>query len=274
MKATPESPGPRSCIVLGAKGFVGRAIADEGRNRGYEVVEVDIDNYDGCVGASADILINANGNSKKYLAKEDPTLEFDLSVRSVMRSLFDFSVKQYVHLSTIDVYSERTDPAENSEEAVIDIARLDPYGLHKYMAESLVQQYAPSWLVLRMGGFVGPGLRKNSIYDLLKKLPLRVHPDSEYQYLHTEELARIVFDLVEAGKEGEIFNAAGDGTASLRAVADEIPDCELKLFSEDVAKEKYEVNIGKIKSFRPIPGTEDTVRRFIRDVIDGKESLA
>ena len=52
--------------------------------------EINRENYNRYLGSRADILINANGNSKKYLAQEDPILEFEKSVLSVKKSLEDF----------------------------------------------------------------------------------------------------------------------------------------------------------------------------------------
>lgn len=257
-------------IVLGSAGFIGSAIVAEARARGLAVHELDRDTYR--PGLAARWLINANGNSKKFLAREQPALEFDLSVRSVMHSLHDFCVERYCFLSTIDVYDNVRDPAANAEDAPIRRERLSAYGLHKLIAEDLVRHYAPQWLILRMGGFVGPGLRKNSIYDLLKGAPLRVHPDSRYQYQHTRALAATALDLLEAESRCEIWNVAGDGTISLREIAAWIPGARLPAAAGE--PEHYEVNLDKLKAIRTVASTRDTVRRFVQDVLAGRERLA
>lgn len=253
----------RTCLVLGGKGFVGSAIVAEARLRGYQVQVVDKDEYEGSVGTSCDLLINANGNSKKFLAKENPALEFDLSVRSVLRSTHDFKFGRYLHLSTMDVYPDVSDPALNHEDVAIDSARQSAYGFHKYLAEQIVRRYAEHWLIFRMAGFVGPGLWKNSIFDLLNGQPLRVHPDSSYQYLHTSDLARAVFTVVESGAEREVFNVTGRGLLSLGNVAAMISGCRLDPAWCALPKERYELNIDKLCRLYPLPRTEDTIRRFV-----------
>lgn len=255
-----------TCAILGAKGFVGSAIVKEAAARGCHVTPIDLDEYDAVRGKSFDLLINANGNSRKFLATDDPAKEFDLSVRSVMRSLHDFKVRHYIHLSTIDVYPDHENPAQNTENAVIDESAITPYGLHKFMAEKLVRYYAPKWTILRMGGFVGPGLWKNSIFDLLNGKPLRVHPDSAYQYLNTADLARIVFDLAAPASEGQIYNAAGDGLITLREVAGMIPGCDAAA-SQALPVERYEVNVERLKKLTSVPKTRDTVRQFIEQTL-------
>ncbi len=268
-----NSAGKKKCLVLGGKGFVGSAVVREASRRGYEVLVVDKDEYAEAVGTSCDVLVNANGNSRKYLAAQDPSLEFDLSVRSVVKSLQDFKAGLYVHLSSIDVYPVVNDPAGNSETAEIECAKLSPYGFHKYMAEQLVQRYAANWLIVRMAGFVGEGLKKNSIFDLLNGQPLRVHPDSEYQYLNSRDMASVIFTLVEKGLSKEIFNVAGDGVIAIRDVAAMIPDCSPRL-EQGLQRERYEVNLDKIKQHAAIPKTADTVKAFIREVLKDRKKNA
>ncbi len=269
MSVTAPLPTDADVLVLGSAGFVGSAVVAEAQARGLRVLGIDRDNYR--AGVSARWVINANGNSKKFLAREQPAQEFDLSVRSVMQSLHDFRCERYCFLSTIDVYDNVRDPAANAESAVIRRDLLSAYGLHKLLAEDLVRHYAPAWLILRMGGFVGPGLRKNSIYDLLKGLPLRVHPDSRYQYQHTRTLAATALDLLAAGSQREIWNVAGEGCVSLREIAALVPGARLP---EAIgAAESYEVNLAKLKSVRPVPSSRDTVARFVADVLAGREQL-
>ena len=119
------------CIVLGGKGFVGSAIVAEARSSGFDIIVVDKDEYDAARGTSCSLLINANGNSKKFLGRENPALEFDLSTRSVLRSIHDFPADRYVFLSSMDIYPDVSDPSLNREDSVIDIARQSPYGFHK-----------------------------------------------------------------------------------------------------------------------------------------------
>jgi nucleoside-diphosphate-sugar epimerase len=269
----PEKNSRGTCLVLGGRGFVGSAVAREAEIRGFKVTVVDKDNYDKSIGASVDLLINANGNSKKYLASQDPSQDFDLSVRSVLRSLHDFKAKSYVYLSTIDVYPDLSNPANNSEDAVIDEKSVSPYGFHKYLAEKIVRYYAPCWTIFRMGGFVGPGLWKNAIYDLLTGTPLKVHPDLACQHLHTYDLARLLFDVVKATPPRDIWNICGDGVVTVREVASWIPNAKLVTDVQGLTPEHYEVSVKKIRSVVSLPRTADTVKQFVQNVQSGKESI-
>jgi nucleoside-diphosphate-sugar epimerase len=259
--------------MSGGKGFVGSAIVSEARQRGYRTVVVDKEEYASAIGTSCDLLINANGNSRKYLAAKDPGQEFDLSVRSVLRSLHDFKAGHYVYLSTIDVYPNHEDPEKNTEDTPIDEKALSPYGFHKHLSEKIVRYYASRWTIVRMGGFVGPGLWKNSIYDLLTGANLKAHPDSVYQYLHTADLARRLFDLVASTPSQEIWNISGAGLVSLRDVASWIPNAKLPAEDSLLSREHYEINTRKIEARVPLPRSVDTVKKFVQDVQSGRERI-
>lgn len=259
--------------VLGGYGFVGSAIVRALEKRGAAVCAIGKADYLDVRGQHFDVLINANGNSKKYLSRKDPAGEFKLSVASVADSLQDFSYDLYVHLSTIDVYPDHEHPSENDENAVIDVSQLSPYGFHKRMAEQLVQYYACNWLIFRMAGFVGPGLWKNSIYDMLTHQPLRVNLDSEYQYLHTDALATGILQVVHQKQRNQIFNMTGSGVITLREIAEMIPGYDCSAGPSDVQKEHYEVNNARIQPFFATPSTRSIVHAFVADVLAGRERI-
>jgi len=273
IKVRSDPKNMKKAIIMGGYGFLGSHIAAEAEKRGWETVRAGRAEYKSLIGSSCDLLINANGNSKKYLAEKDPLAEFDLSVRSVLRSLRDFQPKLYVYLSTIDVYHDKAVPARNHEDAAIEPLKLGAYGLHKYMAENLVKFYAAQWLILRLGGFVGVGLKKNSIYDMLVKEKLRVHPDSRYQYLDASAMAAILFDLAGAEQAGTVFNLAGAGTISLREASKLIPGQPLAGAPLEKQPEIYDVNISRIQKIATIPETRATVERFVKDVLAGRIKL-
>lgn len=258
---------------MGGKGFVGAAIARALQQQNAAVTVIDKDEYASAKGGSFDVLINANGNSKKFLSRKDPAGEFKLSVASVSDSLHDFTYGLYVHLSTIDVYPDHEHPENNHEDVDIDLQRLSPYGLHKRMAEQLVEYYAENWLIFRMAGFVGPGLWKNSIHDMLTHEPVRVHLDSAYQYLHTTALAEGILAVIHAGQRNRVFNITGAGTITLREVAAMIPGYDTTLCPTDAPCEHYEVNNDRIQPFFAPPSTASTVRAFISNVTAGKEPI-
>ncbi|HUN65138.1 MAG TPA: NAD(P)-dependent oxidoreductase [Bacteroidota bacterium] len=249
--------------IIGGNGFVGSGIR-RALERRHHCNVITRDNYDALRTTRFDVVINANGNSKKFLAAQEPREEFLASVVSVQRSLLDFPADLYVHCSSVDVYPDCSSPETTREDARIDPERLSLYGFHKYLAEQCVRRYAPRWLILRFGGFVGPGLKKNPVYDILHGEPLRVSVDSAYQYLPTVAAGEALDALLTAGVRNELFNVCGEGCVPLRDIAAQIPSYTVRYAAGTPRAERYEVAISKIAAYYKVPASAATVSAFLR----------
>ena len=249
-------------LVLGAKGLAGSAFMRVLPRLGHECVPVTRENYPAMLGAQADALINASGNSAKYLAAQDPVGEIDRSVTSVLRACMDFHVKTHVLLSSADVYPNQSDPRENTETTPVDVAKMSPYGLGKYMAECVVRNRSRQWIILRLGGLLGPGLKKNPLFDLLSGQNLHVHPDSKFGYIHTDEVARIVGRLLDENRVRETLNVCGQGLVSVRQLMEWTGRLSASFDSEARAF-RYEINNARLDTFWKTPSSAETAREFI-----------
>lgn len=217
--------------------------------------------YEANIGSTFDILINANGNSSKVVASRQPMDDFDASVRSVRSSLLDFRVGTYVHLSSCDVYADCSSPALTREDSAGDPAARSPYGFHKWLAEECVRHAAGRWLIFRLGGMVGQGLRKNAIFDIVSGGPVWLHPESRLQFMNTDVVAAIVLDLVDRGMQGRVFNLCGAGTVR---IADVIEWSGRQISVNPGAPVvTYDVATDAIQSVVDVPASEDAVRRFL-----------
>lgn len=254
--------------VIGGKGFVGSAIVRACQRRKLEHQILAHDTIEQFTGSSCDLLINANGNSKKYMADRDPLWEFDASVRSVRASLENIRAGRYIYLSSCDVYPDCSSPDSTDEEQIIDVTKQSAYGFHKYLAEQCVMRHALQWLIFRMGGFVGPGLKKNAVYDILHGDPLRLDPRSELQFIHVDAAANIILELALSTRNHKIFNLCGLGVISIsEAMAAAGYNVVCEPGSPTV---RYEVSIEKLAHIAEIPETRQTVLEFIRESRENK----
>lgn len=247
--------------VIGHRGFVGSAIAEQLRSVA-EVVGIDRSNYEDLRGLQAGVLLNADGSSDKRAAAHDPFLDFDVNVEAAVRSLADFSYDHYVLISSVEVYDQLSDPARNHEATPIDPLKLTTYGLHKLIAELVVRRYAASWTLFRLGPLVGPGLRKNPIFDLLTSGRLFVSPASAYPYIDTRDVGRIVSRPMTA--EGEIFNVCGQGEVELADLARRL-NIELDSGVYSLPEECYRINVEKLAARVVVPDSLRTVQAFARE---------
>ena len=209
-------------FILGGQGFVGSAYARLFEAEDIPFSVITRQNYPDFIGRRCDVLINANGNSKKFLAEKDPKWEFDASTRSVVHALEDIRSDVYIQLSTGDVYPSQRSPAETLESQNIDSAQLSRYGLHKLIAEFAVKSLHPRHLIFRMGGFVGPGMKKNAIFDLMQGAPIWISPQSQLQFISTDTAARLVWSIYQAGVRGEIVNLGGRGVVKISDVIERL----------------------------------------------------
>jgi nucleoside-diphosphate-sugar epimerase len=258
--------------VIGAGGFVGSAFASHiASQSGVELVQVTRSNYDRAAGVPSDIVVDASCNSKKYLADEDPCREFALSVDHRLRTLRDFPAALQVHISSVDVYGNLHSAETTTEEAESDLRGVSNYGFHKLMAEQLVRHYSTDWLILRLGGMVGPGLRKNPVYDILQGQPLRIHPDSQYQFIATGDIARIGWAVIERGIHSEALNICGQGLISPREIASIARrELNLELLTESDKPRIVNVNTNKISRIMAMPETRECIARFVTASLDEK----
>jgi nucleoside-diphosphate-sugar epimerase len=250
-------------FLLGGNGFVGSGVARELERRGETFEIITRQNYDQFVGRSCDLFINANGNSSKLLGKNDPKTEFRASVLSVRESLADFTFGTYMFLSTSDVYPNPGSPESTDEGLDIDIAAQSPYGFHKYLAEQCVRHAAERWLIIRQGGFVGPGMKKNAVFDVLHGEKAWVHPDTRFQYIHTDDSASAIIGLLDSGAINDVFNVTAKGTISVKEImalsGRTVPT------PDDAAPAVFEVWTAKAEGVVSLPTTQDCVRRFLTE---------
>ncbi len=250
--------------VIGAEGFVGSAFVRHLVDRSdVELIQVTRHNIEQFSGKKSDVVIEAACNSKKYLADENPLAEFHASVTHRLKTLQQFPAELQIHISSVDVYSDLSSRDTTREDSPIDLSLVSHYGLHKLLAEQLVQHYAPHWLILRLAGMVGPGLRKNPVYDILHNQPLRVHPDSQYQYMHTDDVARIGWALAEQQTVSEILNVCGDKLIDMHEIARLAgKSLNVSLLPSNAVPRVVEANNENVKRKQLLPFTADALKGF------------
>lgn len=227
------------------------------------MLSVDSSTYEASRGAEADVLVNCNGNGYRYRANQDPHWDFAASVASVERSLHDFRAGLYVYVSTIDVYNDRANPERNDEAAVIDPRALDVYGFHKWLAERIVERFAPRSVIIRSGTAIGPGLKKGPIHDILTGQPLRMSLDSELSIIDTSTIARAVTALVARRPDREIVNVTGTGALRLRDLQPRLSQPIAVAPGADATIYRYHVNNEKLRSFIPVDASRQIAEEFL-----------
>lgn len=256
----------KTIAILGGRGMLGSDLV-EFLGDHYKVVVIDKENYDEHVGKSFDVLINANGNSRKFWANENPYLDFEASTISVYKSLFDFKFKKYIYISSVFLYENF--PAtkilvKNAfEDRELDVKKLSPYSLNKFLSEQMVKRYAPDYLIFRCNTMIGKNAKKGVVFDILNNKELFITFFSKLQLITTKEVANIIHSLISKNKKNEIFNVGGKGQFAFTK-AEKFFGKKIKV-SANAEKQDIEQNVSKLNKIFKLKTSEEYLKDFIQN---------
>lgn len=151
--------------LIGFSGFVGSTLQRQAHfdslYRSSNIHEIENCEFDTvvCAGASA----------QKWIANREPA-EDRKKIESLIGYLQTIKCKKFILISTVDVFKN---PIGVNESTHVEEIGLHPYGLHRRLLEKFVQQHFLHHLIVRLPGLVGPGLRKNVIFDFLNSNNLK-----------------------------------------------------------------------------------------------------
>ena len=148
-----------STALIGHSGFVGSTLLKQ-------------DAFDSCYRASniGDIdgrsfarVVCAAAPAQKWIANREPDAD-RRNIEGLIDHLRTIRCDRFVLISTVDVFKQ---PLGVDEDSPVDEDGLHAYGRHRLLLEQFVRAQFADHLVVRLPGLVGPGLRKNVIFDLL-----------------------------------------------------------------------------------------------------------
>lgn len=147
--------------LIGFSGFVGSTLLKqapfESLYRSTNICDIEDKSFD--------TVVCAGAPAQKWIANRDPE-DDRKKIDSLINYLRTIKCRKFILISTVDVFKE---PNGVDESTPVDKSGLHAYGLHRRLLENFVEQYFPSYLIVRLPGLVGPGLRKNVIFDFLNK---------------------------------------------------------------------------------------------------------
>ena len=231
----------------------------------FRVTPIHKENYFTHVGSTFDIVINANGNSKRFWANSHPVEDFIASTESVYKSVFDFTYDVYVYISSSDVYNNHTRPRYTTEDTPIKPDALSAYGLHKYLSEIIIRKHVKKYLILRSAMILGKNLKKGPLYDVTHNIPLYVTKDSMIQMITTKEIAHIICTLIDTNVTREVLNMGGSGSFLFRELDQYISG--LCAYRTDAEKQLYEMNVEKLKKIYPVKTSQEYLLQFLHEMV-------
>lgn len=145
--------------LIGYTGFVGstlsKQVSFETLYRSTNIGEI--------AGQSFETVVCAGAPAQKWIANREPEADRK-KIEGLIANLKSMTCKTFVLISTVDVFKS---PLGVDEGTRIDESGLHAYGLHRRLLEKFVESHFTHSLIVRLPGLVGPGLRKNVIFDFL-----------------------------------------------------------------------------------------------------------
>jgi hypothetical protein len=145
--------------LIGFSGFVGGTLLKQSN---FEALFRSTNIHD-IANREFDAVVCAGAPAQKWIANREPE-DDRKKIDSLINHLRTVKCKTFILISTVDVFKN---PIGVDESTLVDESGLHPYGLHRRLLEEFVEQHFSQHLILRLPGLVGPGLRKNVIFDFL-----------------------------------------------------------------------------------------------------------
>jgi hypothetical protein len=145
--------------LIGYSGFVGTTLL---RQRAFKSLYRS-SNIGEITDQRFELAVCAAAPAQKWIANREPEAD-RRRIEGLIAHLRTIDCGAFILISTVDVFNA---PVGITEETAVDKAGLHAYGTHRRMLEEFVEDFFPRHLIIRLPGLVGPGLRKNVIFDFL-----------------------------------------------------------------------------------------------------------
>lgn len=254
----------KTLAVIGGNGMLGSDLVKYLSSQ-FLVTPITKESHSQFIGKTFDVLVNANGNSKRFWANTNPLDDFIASTVSVYKSVSDFKFSTYVYISSSDVYVDHLSSQSTLENQSQDSSKLSSYGLHKYLSEKIVGNQCKNYLILRSSMILGDNLRKGPIYDILNKNPLYISDSSKLQMITAYEIANVIKFLLGKKNIKEVFNMGGRGVIDFKKIQAyfSMPIT----FSKKAETQIYEMNVSKLNKLFPLKTSEKYLQEFLTTII-------
>ncbi|RUT42881.1 NAD(P)-dependent oxidoreductase [Paenibacillus anaericanus] len=131
------------------------------------------------------LIVCAAAPAVKWKANQAPQEDLD-NINRLITSLKKVRTERFILISTVDVYMN---PIDVNEDSYIDPETAEPYGRHRYYLEQFVKENFTNYLIIRLPGLFGKGLKKNFIYDLIHSNAMHLtHHQSKFQFYNMSSL--------------------------------------------------------------------------------------
>jgi UDP-glucose 4-epimerase len=252
----------RVCLITGASGFLGSAIASRLAAAGYQLYGVDIlrptrpEQWAGFYqhrleeidlaklmeGIPLSLICHLAGSASVPVSMENPYADF-MALMPGTAKLLSWNGKdgpraRLLFFSSAAVYGN---PEKLPVPESCRVQPMSPYGVNKAAGEYLVDAYAKLYgfdaISLRVFSAYGPGLRRQVVWDIankawfasrnhMKQIKLHGTGEESRDFIYVDDIASIVLELASCPLRSRslVVNVGTGGETKIRALAEALID--------------------------------------------------
>lgn len=240
-----EAAGRKSvgtCLVTGGAGFLGINLVRYLRERGIQVVSLDVAPFDyperdsvkvldgdirdvevvRATMEGVDLVIHAAAALPLYSAEEIFSTDVD-GIRNVLEAAYDSGIDRFIHISSTAVYGIPDHHPLKEDDQLYGVG---PYGEAKIEAEEICQEFRERGMcvpIIRPKSFVGP--ERLGVFALFydwakdgKNFPMLGSGKNRYQLLDVEDLCSAIFlaATLPSSRVNDTFNIGATEFATMK----------------------------------------------------------
>lgn len=248
----------KTVLVTGAYGFIGRYVARCFGEKGWRVAGLGhgswtpeerqpwhISDWHSCdvtmetlitYAGEPDVFVHCAGSGSVGFSVSHPHQDFQRTVETTIQSLEFLRLylprTKFIYPSSAGVYGIA--PIFPIKEDSV-LAPVSPYGVHKKIAEELIQSYSAQFgirsAIIRLFSVYGEGLRKQLLWDACNRI--KSGENSFYgtgnetrDMLHVNDAASLLYHVTDhASQECPVFNGGMGKGISIRDILQEVYNC-------------------------------------------------
>jgi dTDP-4-dehydrorhamnose reductase len=251
--------------LIGANGLLGQAFYSELLRTSQEIYLITKD-LDTSNLPELDIVINANGNSNKVKAENEPLFDFESNCCETLRYVLLANKLNalYVHISSEEALIGKfslTGYLNNSTENIFG----SNYTFSKNIGELLVERFAQAWLIIRPSSLIGNNLKKGPIFDILNNKPIWLTKDSTLQLMRTKTTALLALKLsnlrIDKQFNNSTFNLSAVDSVTINEVAAVLQ--KNVICQNEMPKKITAMDVSETLKYIDLPRSIDELRSFI-----------
>lgn len=230
--------------VIGASGFVGKAICDEIQSQGEHQLKRIVRGDDWrkeIVGM--DIVIHTANPARRFWAEKNPQGDFTEAIEKTYEINKAITANQkFILISSISARTQL----------------YNVYGRHRRACEMIVES-RPNVLVVRLGPMYSGGKKEGALYDILSDRPVFVSGETRYSYVPVQYNAKKIIEnlnsvgLIELGAKNAISLKELRDQLGSASTFEGVDDTQMPLIAPNDAPDSFEV-IAHAKSLQQPAG--------------------